>query len=430
MEPGLIIVIGTTPDYVKKIGIAEKEKSLLFVLDHKFESYPELAESENSHSLFTNIENYNETLPGLSKFLSESDNGDPRFVCFDCEALLLTARLAEYFNSPFPSPDSILKARNKFLSGTIWMNNGIPTPKSNLADGLSDSLAFFEEYQKDIVLKPVSGSGSELLFHCSGEEDVFKAVLTLEKQLSKRKDNPLFAQMVNPVSGDSVDPCRVWIVEEFIDGNEFSCDFFLNGDEITLIRETGKIRADEPFGTVLAYTVPSRRPDLITNEKIKKTMSAAARSLGFERGYFMADYIVKDDHIFMIELTPRPGGDSIPELIKASSGSDILKTYMDIMCGNHSNLKDFTEPSGYYTSIHFYSDRNGIIDEIDTDSIVKDPRFRYLEIKKKKGDRVSLPPDDYDSRSIGYGVFFSGMDSPSPAMCRDIQNKIKVSFMD
>ena len=226
-----------------------------------------------------------------------------------------------------------------------------------------------------------------------------------------------------------IDPCRFFIVEEFVHGPEYSCDFFMGNSAIHILRETEKIKdiAGE-FGTISGYLMPPSYPDSIKADDIKNAMMQAANSLGFSWGYFMADFIVSDNMISIIELTPRPGGDSLPDLIKASTGINILTTYLDIMTGNNGPLEGFPEPAGKHATVHFYSDREGIIDEIDEEEIQKDPRTIFFLLKKLPGDSVTLPPNDYDNRLIGYSVITLGPGESPVSVCSGMQNKLKVTY--
>ncbi|MBN2420284.1 MAG: ATP-grasp domain-containing protein [Deltaproteobacteria bacterium] len=428
MEQRLIIVVGTTPDYVTKIQEEEKTKPLLFLLDSKFKDSHELALTENSHLIFSDLENFNETLEVLKKYLSKQDVS-PCFACFDCETLYLASRLAENYNAPFPKSEAVLKARNKFVSSRLWMKHRVFTPECGIASNLFESLSLFKKFKENVVLKPLTGSGSELVFHCTEEQDIIKAVEIFQAQLKRRRNNPLFALIMDPLSGDMIDPCSIWIVEEYIDGPEYSCDFFMDKDMIRILRETGKIKdSDYPFGTVSGYTIPPYYPDGAIRKEIKSTMKDAASALGFTWGFFMADFIVSKGIIHIIELTPRPGGDSLPELIKESTGADILKTYLDSITGDTASLENFPKPSGRFASVHLFSDREGIIDDIDTADITSDPRTRLLLLKKNRGDSVSQPPDDYDNRLVGYCIISQDTDDFSLKMCKDIQRKIKIKY--
>ena len=278
-------------------------------------------------------------------------------------------------------------------------------------------------------MKPLTGSGSELVFHCTDEQEVIKAAGIIKSQLEKRRTNPLFKMIMDPLSGEMVDPCRLWLVEEFLDGPEYSCDFFMENGHIHILRETGKIKdSDYPFGTISGYTIPPYYTLNRIRDDINVTMMKAACALGFTWGYFMADFIVSNNRINMIELTPRPGGDSIPDLVRESTGADILKTYLDIISGDTGPLMNLPAPAGSYASIHLYSDREGVIADIDAAAITGDPRTRLLLLKKNRGDSVSLPPDDYDNRLLGYCVVSQGAHEPSLTMCKDIQRKLKVKY--
>lgn len=423
-----IIIVGTTPDYTVRIQREERAEYLTFLLDLKYEGHPGLEASENSCHVFADLGDCSVSLNKLEEYLS-SFTCRVCFACFDCEALYLASRLAEHFNCPFPAPSPVLKSRNKFLSGRIWRDRGVNAPGCGLASGLSDSLELFYRYNENAVLKPVTGSGSELVFHCREEAHIREAVETMESQLEKRRDNPLFSLIMDPVSKEMIDPCRSWVVSEFISGTEYSCDFFMDGDSIHIIRETEKIKDSRyPLGTVSGYLIPPSYTGAFTRHDVKTAMKKAADSLGFSRGYFMADFIISGNSISMIEITPRPGGDSLPDLVRAACGHDILSIYLDIMSFKPFLPENLPEPAGNFAGIHFYSDRKGVIADIDTQEIINDHRTRLLLMKKKKGDSVSLPPDDYDNRQFGYCVVsLEGNESPLE-ICREFQNKINVSF--
>lgn len=251
----------------------------------------------------------------------------------------------------------------------------------------------------------------------------------MSSQLLKRKDNPLFTSITDPFSSRTINPCEEWIVEEYVDGPEFSCDFILSNKKIKIIRETGKIKDPEsPFGTVMCYTVPPVYPLNFSKENLEKTLVSAACKLGYDWGYFMADFIIRDDRSIIIELTPRPGGDSLPDLIMAASGEDTLKTYLELITGQYKDLNTITPPFKPCATINFFAPREGIIEQIDHTAILSQPDFIAFIPKKKRGDRLSLPPDDYDNRLIGYCVVSHENDWDPIETCRYFQGLLKVSI--
>jgi biotin carboxylase len=399
-----VLIVGTTPDYVVKL-YERYPSSLLFLTDIRFKEDPLLKKIPPSSMIFASLENSEEACRRAHEFLKAGWAAPDGIACFDCDSLLLASRLGSELGLRFPAWEAIARCRSKFESKKIWTGRGVASPIASIASSLPETIDFFESHGENMVLKPLAGSGSELLFHCRGKSDVTKAVSILEQELPKRKGNPLFRPFPNPAGDSLIDPCSCWVAEEFISGPEFSCDFVLQEGEVLFIRETGKIKAtDKPFGSVLAYTFPPRYPAGFQKRVLKAVLRKATNSLGFDWGYFMVDFILHQGTPILLEMTPRPGGDSIPELVRAAAGLDTLALYLDFVQG------DFKEPEGLsllpesFASLNFFAPMEGKIQVLDGRKVQASPHVRKLFFKKQVGERVILPPKDYDNRLLGYCI--------------------------
>jgi biotin carboxylase len=427
-DPRAILVVGTTPDYVARLH-KDVNKPLLFLTAGRFRSDPRLRGIPPSDILFHSSDAFEETLQNLLAFLAESKHGLSGVACFDCESLLVAARLASRLNLPFPSRQAIARSRNKFEARRTWTAVGINSPYASLSSDLQETLHFFRSHGEDIVLKPVSGSGSELLFHCMREDEVGRAVEILEQELPLRSANALFAPFPDPFGENDIEPCRSWIAEEFVSGEEFSCDFVYRHEEIVLVRETGKVKAtDKPFGSVLAYTFPPLYPESFRKERLLEILKTAVRSLGFDWGFFMADYVLREGFPVLIELTPRPGGDSIPDLIKIGTGRDTLELYLDFVTGDLDLPEPIAMRPESYASINLYASREGRIVKLDGGNIRNLHHVKSLFFKKKEGDRVILPPKDYDNRLLGYCIVATESGANLIEECRRLEDLLAVSI--
>jgi biotin carboxylase len=399
-----VLIVGTTPDYVVKL-YERYSKSLLFLTDRRFQEDPLLQKLPPSSLIFASLENSEEACRSTHEFLRTRLTPLDGIACFDCDSLLLASRLGSELGLRFPPREAIARSRNKFETKKTWTGSGVASPIASLASSLPETITFFRSHGENMVLKPVAGSGSELLFHCKDEPDVRKAVTILEEELPKRKGNPLFRPFPNSAGDSFIDPCACWVAEEFISGPEFSCDFVLQDEEVFFIRETGKIKAaDKPFGSVLAYTFPPRYPAGFQKRILKEVLKKATNSLGFDWGYFMVDYILHQGTPILIEMTPRPGGDSIPELVSAATGVDTLALYLDFVQGRFQEPKEFPLPPESFASLNFFAPREGRIKVLDGGKVQTCPHVKKLFFKKKAGDRVILPPKDYDNRLLGYCI--------------------------
>ena len=426
-----VLVFGTTPDYVAKI-YGTHSGSVVFFVDDRFAGDPYLKVIPSSALLFGPLENLEETYHRATMFLSSNDISPTGIACFDCESLMAASVLASRLQKIFPPWQTIVRSRNKFEARKIWASAGIASPAAVLSSDLIHTLNFFQRHAEGIVLKPLSGSGSELLFHCKSEEEVRRAVGILKQELPARKSNPLFKPLLNPLGeGPTVDPCRYWIAEEFIAGEEFSCDFVYQDKKISLIRETGKVKAaDQPFGSVLAYTFPPLYPRGFKKRLLLATLQKAVTALGFDWGYFMADYIIRDGLPLIIEVTSRPGGDAIPDLVRIAANRDTLAIYLDFVSGKFQGLDEISMPPQSFASINFYAPKEGTILRLDGSKIAAVPEVKALFFKKREGDSVILPPKDYDNRLIGYCILELKSPADLPTECRRMQYLLDLAIRD
>ena len=430
MQQDPVLVVGTTPDYVAKINDTYPNAAL-FITDPRFRDDHRLKNIEPSAILFSPLDSFDETFQALVQHLSAHHVNARGIACFDCESLVLASRLAHHLGKPFPPPEAILRSRNKYEARKTWSQAGILSPRAIMVSELNETLEFFHLIENDIVLKPISGSGSELVFRCVTEEEVKESVGIMKSQLPRRRSNPLFTLRSDLFSGQSaVDPCNSWIAEEFISGDEFSCDFVLENGRVIILRETGKIKAtDETFGSVLAYRFPPQYPEVFSLENLCHVLRLAAESLGYTWGHFMVDYIIHDNFPCMIEMTPRPGGDSIPDLIKIATGRDLLGMHMDIMSGRPIPSNGLPKSLQTFFSVNIYAKEEGRITCLDTCRIISQPWVKDLFLKKDVGDRIKLPPDDYDNRLIGYCVITKQNDEDFLFLANRLQELLRISVV-
>ena len=399
-----VVVVGTTPDYVERI-CSEYQGSVLFTLDEKFRGDPLLKRVDPSILFFAPLEEWERVFGSMEEYLTAKRLSPKGIACFDCENLVLASLLAARLGLFFPPVEAVLNTRNKLETRRKLVEAGLCGVRAIPASGLEETLGFFRDLGKEIVIKPLTGSGSELLFRCGSEREVRDSVRILAQELPMRRSNHLFhIAPKGAFPALSPDPCRTWIAEEYVSGPEYSCDFVLNGGQVTIIRETGKLMApDQTFGSVLAYTCPPSYPEGFSIDGLSVVLRDVSRALGFSMGYFMVDFVVHEGQPFIIEISPRPGGDSIPHLVKTAMGCDTIGLYLDMACGRPFYPdRDFPiRPSG---SLNLYGTREGIITLLDTSEMEKQGWVRKIFLKKRAGDRIGLPPHDYDNRLLGYCI--------------------------
>jgi biotin carboxylase len=251
----------------------------------------------------------------------------------------------------------------------------------------------FKSTASGLVLKPAWGSGSELVFQCRNRREAESAWQAMTSGLEKRKGNPLFAH-----------PDHLILAEEKISGPEYSADFILSRDGLTLIRVARKmIPAGMPFGTAAGYEVPGILPANLPVDTLSGVLEKAARALGLDTGICMVDFVIKHNQPYLLEITPRPGGDCLPWLLDISGNLDILKLALDV-AGNRPWNMDAVRFSPHM-AIRVHARKSGVLQGIDTRQLASEPRVKQIHLIRTPGHRIVLPPDDYDSWLLGHVIF-------------------------
>lgn len=397
-----IVVVGTTPDYIDLLCRRFPGRAV-FLTDSRhrigaFEPTP-----DDTTELLCDLSRSDEALAALRVHLDKWHISPTGVVCFDCESMALAATIATALSLPYPSSEAVAAARSKFLSKQLWHKADLPCPKVGLVASQKDAVEFQKKVGRPIVMKPLTGSGSELVFLCRDSQACAEAFVTVSTRLAKHHDLRMYATANNGHGG--VDARRVFAAEEYIGGAEYSCDFIIDADHIEIIRITRKIPApDSPLGTILAYELPADLPKGCPREQFPVQLRDAAQALGINRAIVMLDFIIRDGQAVMIEMTPRPGGDCLPPLILHSSSFDILGAALDFGEGKKISVPEKSRWRKM-VGVRLFAKQEGTIAAIDTRQLDADPRVREVYLKRRVGHQVILPPKDYDSRLIGHVIY-------------------------
>lgn len=391
-----VLVIGTTSDYVEIIRRRFPRRALFVTSqaerDRAAEPLPEPDEE-----LLCDLDRHEHAIDRLVAHIEQFDIAPSGVVCYDCESMSLAARIARELQLPYPSPDAVAACRSKYTSKRLWTEAGLPCPRAALVRSASDAVNF----PQPSILKPLTGAGSELLFVCRNDGDARRAFTTMSERLASHHDARMYT--CSSHAGESVDPRTVFAVEEFIEGEEYSCDFIYESGRAAIVRVAKKIYAtDQSVGTTLAYILPAELP--LPRDEFEKQIAAAARAVGLDRAVCMLDFICADGSAKMIEIAPRIGGDCLPPLILRSSGLDTIGLALDF--AEQRELR-IPPPSAWrkLAGLRFFATKSGVVRTLDDTALRHDKRVLEIFLKRSAGHRVIMPPDDYDSRLLGHVIF-------------------------
>ncbi|HPR53236.1 MAG TPA: ATP-grasp domain-containing protein [Deltaproteobacteria bacterium] len=419
-----ILVVGTTSDYIDHIRQHDPGRAL-FITDPAERARAHEERPDAEEEILCDLSDAGLVTQKLREHLNAYAITIDGVACYDCESLGLSASLARELALPFPSPAAVASSRNKFTARTLWQNNGVTCPKTIKVRTADEVQAFLAETKGPVVIKPLTGSGSELVFKCSDARQCTRAFAIMKNRLARHENTRMYAD--EEPSSVMTGARKEFVVEEFVSGTEYSCDFIVDGGRIHIIRTARKIpEPKQSFGTTLAYVLPGVLPEDIAERELHDQILRAAEALGIDRAVCMVDFIVQDDTVSLLEMTPRVGGDCLPPLILSSCGLDMITLALDFAQGKALSIpeKSHWRP---LVGLRVFADTAGIIRSIDESSLRDDPRVVKSHIAHGAGSNVVLPPDDYDSRILGYIIF-----SPSTAdigqECHELAAKVAIEM--
>ncbi len=424
MHSSRVVVVGTTSDYIELIRCRYPHRAL-FLTDPAERARASEETPGPDEEILCDFTDHSEVPRVLEDHLRRYRLAVDGVACFDCEYLGSAAVLANRLGLPFPSPSAVAQSRNKFLSKQAWKRAGVFCPEAAVVRNRSELSHFLDWLGKPVILKPLTGSGGELVFHCADYRDCLQAYDTILNRLTQAGENRLYVK--DPEIQGDLNPLHDLVLEQFIPGQEYSCDFFLENGGLEVIRTAKKIpTAETQVGaTTAAYVVPASLPEEIPSHVFLDQLHRAATALGLERALCMVDLIVWQGKAYLLELTPRPGGDCLPWLIQQSCGLDMIGLALDMAQGRNISTPS-KESWKTLVGLRLFAAHAGEVKEIDDGDLRRDPRVQEVLIKRRPGHRVALPPKDYDSRLLGHVVFRPAVSTSLEAECAELAGKLKV----
>lgn len=413
-----VLVVGTTADYIAWIQNKYPRQALFFTDPEVRRSATEPCPSA-ADELCGSLSDYRLASRRIEDHLKKYGLVLQGIACYDCESMELAAVLADHFTLPYPSVQAVRNCRDKLQAKRLWRAHQLNTPPATAIGSADEAVDFFRAVGAPVVLKPTSGSGSELVFKCVDAQSCTGSYRMIRRGLQQRRTHRLYR------SGTLADVPLI-MAEGFSDGAEYSCDFIVENGRVHLIRLAQKVKAQgEPFGTIVGYLLPTQLPDTVSNARFNRVLYQSAAALGIERAVCMLDFIVSRGDMVLLELAPRPGGDCLPYLLRRGYRLDMLKLQLDFSRRKAPPPPPLV-PEKPLVGLRLLARRGGTLKSVDFSALKSDPRVVDIQLIRQPGHRITLPPADYDSWLLGH-VVFAPDDTPEVAdQCRAILDRIPV----
>lgn len=276
--------------------------------------------------------------------------------------LVMMARIAERYGFPFYSVETAQWSTDKFQMKQHFMEGGVPCAKGRLVKSVDE----VEDFEYPVIIKPRDNSGSRGVKLCRSKEDL-KASMSEALEVSKL---------------DTV------LVEEFIEGPEYSIEGLHHDGKSEVIQFTEKKTTEFPYNVELGHIQPANITEA-NQEKIREIVSLIGKALKFENCPSHTELKINERGIFVIETSPRLGGDYITStLTPLSTGVNLEDELLKIALGEKVN---YQPKAVQYAGVRFFAfDEGSVIKHCPNIDFIKSwPHVVDFSFNLAKGQKVN-----------------------------------------
>ena len=276
--------------------------------------------------------------------------------------LVMMSRIAEKYGFPFYSVETAQWSTDKFQMKKRFELGDVPHAQGRTISKVEDA----EGLVFPVIIKPRDNSGSRGVKLCRNLEELR---VSIDEALENSKL-------------DSV------LVEEFIEGPEYSIEGLHHDGKSEVIQFTEKKTTEFPYNVELGHIQPANISDE-NKQKIREIVAKIGKALNFVNCPSHTELKINERGIFVIETSPRLGGDYITStLTPLSTGVNLEDELLKISLSETINP---TPKAVQYSGVRFFSFEEGsVIKHVPNSVFVKTwPHVVDFSFNLKEGDKVN-----------------------------------------
>lgn len=258
-----------------------------------------------------------------------------------------------------------LEVTNKILMKRKMIDNGIPTAKLHFT---SDNKNEYVPNEFPVIVKPAN---------CNGSKGVKIARNKIEYNKYIKEASEL--SRTNEI-----------IVEEFLEGKEVGCDCFISKGKavILTLRERNKVNFNENALQQIKGTIYPADISEKCKLNIQNIMQKIANVFELDNTPLMAQMIINNDEVNIIEFAPRIGGGESGKYIKLITEFDIVEAAIESFIGNEVEVNNEIKEK-YFSDVLIYG-RTGIFERlVGLEEQLGKGNIEYFVQYRTKGSQIS-----------------------------------------
>lgn len=300
-------------------------------------------------------------------------------ITYDERYVVEVARLADELGLPGGGLQAVVACRDKWETRKRLAEAELGGVKVQLVRSQDEAVAAAAKIGLPVVLKPRSLSGSIGVMRVDRLEDVPDAF-----EIAAKGSYPNLMFSVPGV-----------LVEEFIEGEEFSIDSVVHNGQVHPLFVATKFVGLAPYFEELGHVVASDGLELLPG--IHDFLQKVHQVIGFRNGVTHTELRVTQKGYKIMEVNARLGGDLIPYLGFLATGIDLAGALADVAQGRKPHL--CRTRSGAAAIRFIYPERDMILQSVNIPEVDFGGTGTYeTRILVSPGTQLWMPPKGYMSR--------------------------------
>tara|TARA_R110002096_G_scaffold432801_1_gene650226 strand:- start:1611 stop:2810 length:1200 start_codon:yes stop_codon:yes gene_type:complete len=281
------------------------------------------------------------------------------------------AYVSEKLNLPCAGPyESVKILQNKGLFREFLEKHDFNTPKSKSYSDIGDALSEVDVFELPVIVKPVDSAGSKGVTKVSSKDDFEKAIT-----------HALYFS-----------PSKNFIIEDFLVSKNFSSDtdcFSVDGkfEFISFSNQYFDKKSPNPY-TPSAYSWPSSI-SAKNQKELRIELQRLIDLLGMKSSIYNIEVReTTDDKAYIMEVSPRGGGNRLSEMLYYATGTDLISCAIQAALGDE--IENVQQPvyKGKWAEIILYSNKTGLFKSLKIDPKL-DKNIIEVDLWIEKGDHVN-----------------------------------------
>lgn len=319
--------------------------------------------------------------------------------------LVAAIDLAAKVGVPHPDRDAVQRCRSKDAARRA-IGPGDDQPKFQVFDKSKAPAVSPVGYP--CVLKPADDTGSIGVTICRNHEEFRTAV---EKEAARN------------VADRGFDLLPRMLVEEYIEGPEFSAELLCTGGRWHLLGITRKLVSSPPFAVCTGHVFPARLDEPI-QRSIRDRVMGWMNAVGLDFGAAHVEFRMTPKGPVLIEINPRLGGALVSELIRHATAFDVVEYLLRQACALPTPDLPHRPASAAAALVYLYSSSAGTIVQVEgADALELMPNVLEFQLPKA-GDTVRPLQNDCDR--LGYVIARGDDEHEALSRAQDAAGRISI----